>query len=112
MAESRTLYQRQLANLDEDLKPIMAELLDERVTDIMVNPGGDYVDKEVRRDHCIQRQSHRARSHLEDHHVHRCPDREKGYQRRMELERGHTQVQRKNRSFRRANSFIPHILPA
>ena len=40
MAESRTLYQRQLANLDEDLKPIMAELLDERVTDIMVNPGG------------------------------------------------------------------------
>ena len=41
MAESPTLYQRQLANLDEDLKPIMAELLDERVTDIMVNPGGE-----------------------------------------------------------------------
>ena len=41
MTESRTLYQRQLANLEEDLKPIMAELLDERVTDIMVNPGGE-----------------------------------------------------------------------
>ena len=41
MAESSTLYRRQLANLDEDLKPIMAELLDERVTDIMVNPGGE-----------------------------------------------------------------------
>ena len=41
MAESQTLYQRQLANLEQDLKPIMAELLDERVTDIMVNPGGE-----------------------------------------------------------------------
>ena len=41
MTESRTLYQRQLANLEEDLKPIMVELLDERVTDIMVNPGGN-----------------------------------------------------------------------
>ena len=40
MAEQRSLYQRQLANLDHDLKPIMEELLDPRVTDIMVNPGG------------------------------------------------------------------------
>jgi type IV secretion system protein TrbB len=40
MAETKTLYQRQLANLEQDLKPIMEELLDERVTDIMANPGG------------------------------------------------------------------------
>lgn len=41
MAEPRSLYQRQLSNLDHDLKPIMEELLDPKVTDIMVNPGGD-----------------------------------------------------------------------
>jgi len=41
MAETRSLYQRQLSNLDHDLQPIMAELLDPKVTDIMVNPGGD-----------------------------------------------------------------------
>jgi type IV secretion system protein VirB11 len=40
MAEQQSLYQRQLSNLDHDLRPIMAELLDPRVTDIMVNPGG------------------------------------------------------------------------
>ena len=62
MAESRTLYQRQLANLDEDLKPIMAELLDERVTDIMVNPGGELWIKRFGETDFFQRQSHRARS--------------------------------------------------
>ena len=41
MVEPRSLYQRQLANLDHDLRPIMEELLDPKVTDIMVNPGGD-----------------------------------------------------------------------
>jgi type IV secretion system protein VirB11 len=40
MAEQHGLYQRQLSNLDHDLKPIMPELLDPKVTDIMVNPGG------------------------------------------------------------------------
>ena len=40
MVEPRSLYQRQLSNLDHDLKPIMEELLDPKVTDIMVNPGG------------------------------------------------------------------------
>ncbi len=41
MVEPRSLYQRQLSNLDHDLTPIMEELLDPKVTDIMVNPGGD-----------------------------------------------------------------------
>ena len=41
MAEQRSLYQRQLSNLDHDLRPIMEELLDPKVTDIMVNPGGE-----------------------------------------------------------------------
>ena len=41
MVEPHSLYQRQLSNLDHDLKPIMEELLDPKVTDIMVNPGGD-----------------------------------------------------------------------
>jgi type IV secretion system protein TrbB len=40
MPDPTSLHQRQLANLELDLKPIMTELLDPTVTDIMVNPGG------------------------------------------------------------------------
>ena len=33
MVEPKSLYQRQLSNLDHDLTPIMEELLDPKVTD-------------------------------------------------------------------------------